>query len=332
MKAFFLSFLLAVSLLGFACLNEHHVTKYGKESIDGFYMNKTAFYKQHNKTELEQYIKNLQSEQHKTETNILANKNSIAVSYIKLGRLDEAEKILNELLKKHPIDYSVVINLGTLYELQGKNQKALEYIKRAVTINPQSHGGSEWFHIRVLEFKLKNIPENKIAAEDILKINSLKKNAADIAYDIRHQLQERIPFTPAPNLAMAKILDEYATFLADSVSLKAAYVIYGIAMDYDREDVLKLKEKQNSLRPYFKKYKEAVPVTNNYYLDRVIETANNNTGAIVSSLLDKGINYFKEQEEKKKQEERNKQYLMGGIIGLLLIAGGFIFYKKRSKA
>lgn len=331
MKAFFLSLFLFSMLACIACLNEHHVTKHGKESIDRFYLKETQFYKQHKKAELEEYLKKLQLEKPETAAAILANKNSIAVTHIKLDKLSEAEKLLNDLYKQHPKDYSVTVNLGTLYELQGKNQQALAFIKKAMAINPESHGGSEWFHVHVLEFKLKNVPANKIPQTNILKISSLKKEADEIAGEIKYQLEERIPFTPAPNLMMAKILDEYAAFLADSVSLKAAYVMYGIAMDYDREDVLKLKEKQNNLRPYFKKYKETVPLTNNYYLDRVIETANNNTGAVVSSLLDKGINYFKEQEEKKKQKERKKQYLIGGFIGLLLMSGGFIFYKKRSK-
>lgn len=330
MKAFFMSVLLFTAVFGFACLNEHHVTKYGKESIDGFSLYETHFYKQHNKAELEQYIKNLQAIQPKTAEDILANKNSIAVSYIKLGRLEEAEKILNDLYKQYPADYSVTINLGTLYELQGKNQKALEYIKKAVAINPGSHGGSEWFHIRVLEFKLKNIPETKIAETDILHIYSLKKNAEAIAGEIKYQLEERIPFTPAPNLMMAKILDEYAAFLADSVSLQGGYLMYDIALDYDRNNVLKLSDKKEALRPYFKKYKERLPVTGNYYLDGLITAVDDNKASIAFSLLDKGLNYIKEQEEKKRREEKNKQYLIWGA-GIVIVAAGFIIYRRRKR-
>lgn len=330
MKSFFMSVLLLTAVFGFACLNEHHVTKYGKESIDGFSLYETHFYKQHNKAELEQYIKNLQAIQSKTAEDILANKNSIAVSYIKLGKLEESEKILNDLYKQYPADYSVTINLGTLYELQGKNQKALEYIKKAVAINPGSHAGSEWFHIRVLEFKLKNIPETKIAETDILHIYSLKKNAEAIAGEIKYQLEERIPFTPAPNLMMAKILDEYAAFLADSVSLQGGYLMYDIALDYDRNNVLKLSDKKEALRPYFKKYKERLPVTGNYYLDGLITAVDDNKASIAFSLLDKGLNYIKEQEEKKRREEKNKQYLIWGA-GIVIVATGFIIYRRRKR-
>ena len=307
MKAFFLSLFLFAAMVCFACLNEHHVTKFGKESIDGFTLYETHFYKKHNAAELETYLNNLKQREPKTGQSKFENENSIAVTLIKLGRLEEAEKILDKLYKEQPKDYSVVINLGTLYELQGKNQKALEYIKRAVSINPDSHGGSEWFHIKVLEFKLKNVPDNKIPGTDILQIQSIKKSAEDIAGEIKYQLEERIPFTPAPNLMMAKILDEYAAFLADSVSLQGGYLMYDIAADYDRNDVLKLSAKKSALRPYFKKYNERLPVTGNYYLDGIITAVDNNKAAIAVSLLNKGLNYFQEQEEKKRQQEERKK-------------------------
>ncbi len=332
MKAFFLFTLLSIAVFSFACLNEHHVTKYGKESIDGFSMHEVHFYKQHNKAVLEEYIQNLQKETPKTVEDVLANQNSIAVSYIKLGRLEDAEKILNALLKQYPADYSITVNLGTLYELQGKNQKALDYIKKAISINPESHGGSEWFHIRVLEFKLKNLPDSKITEQDILQIAAIKKDNSSIAYEIQYQLQERIPFTPAPNLIMAKILQEYADFLADSVSLKAAYIVYEMGMQYDENNALNLAAKRDALKPYFKKYKEKIPFTGNYYLDAAIQVADNNKAKIATSLLEKGLNYFNEQEEKRKQKARQQQYLIYGGIGVLILIGSLFFYKRKKQS
>ncbi len=332
MKAFFLFILVGITIYSYACLNEHHVTKYGKESIDGFNMHEVYFYKQHNKAHLETYIQNLKKETPKTAEDILANQNSIAVSYIKLGRLDDAEKILNTLLKQYPSDYSVIINMGTLYELQGKNEKALEYIKKAVTINPDSHGGSEWFHIRLLEFKLKNLSDNKIAEHNILQIESVKKDKSSIASEIQYQLQERIPFTPAPNVMMAKILQEYGDFLADNVSIKGAYIIYEMGMQYDANNVLNLSLKRDALKPYFKKYKEKIPFTGNYYLDAAIKTVDNNKVEIATSLLEKGLNYFNEQEEKRKQQARQRQYLIFGGIGLTILLSGLFIYKKTKQS
>ncbi len=242
-----------MAYFSFACLNEHHVNKFGKETIDKFNIEKSvSFYKQQDIPGTQKYLDELLKEEPHTEQEILETQNSIAVCYIKLNRLDEAEKILTTLLHKHPTDYSVVVNLGTLYELQGKNQQALDYIKKAVAFNPDSHGGSEWFHIKVLEFKVKNIAPDNIINQDILQLKSLHQNPYKIANEIKFQLEERIPFTPAPNLMMAKILQEYGDFLADSVSLTGAYLMYGIAMDYDRDNVLKLTKSRDALIPYLK--------------------------------------------------------------------------------
>ena len=331
MKYVVLLFLSCCTCTAFACLNEEHVTKSGKSTVDAFSLRDLILYKKHNKAQLELAIKNLLSAKPVTEGDILTNKNSIAVCLIKLGRNDEAEVILNELQKKHPKNYSVTINLGTLYELQGKNAKALKFIKKAVAINPSSHSGSEWFHIKILEYKLKNIADNKIAGENILDLYQLKMPATDIAYDVTFQLQERIPFTPAPNILIAKVMQELGDFLADSVSIKGAYVIYETGMDYDRNNILNLAGKRDALKPYFKKYKEKIPYTANYYLNVATYVADNNKVEVATSLLEKGLNYFTEQEAKKKQEKRQKQYFIFGGIGLAATLIGLFFYRRRKQ-
>jgi tetratricopeptide (TPR) repeat protein len=331
MKSFYTIILLTVSFYSFACLNEEHVTKSGKSTIDAFSLRDLRFYKKHNQTTLELALKNLLSEKPSTPDDILSTQNSIAIIYIKLGKLKEAEEILLELLKKHPKNYSVTINLGTLYELQGKNTQALEFIKKAVAINPESHSGSEWFHIKILEFKLRNLPEDKITSQNILDLYSRKEPATNIAYDVSYQLQERIPFTPAPNLLIAKVMQELGDYLADSVSIKGAYVIYETGMDYDRDNVLKFSEKRDALKPYFKKYKATVPVTGIYYLDKLIPAQDGDKVKTVVTVLEKGLNYFKEQEEKKKEEKKQQQYFIFGGISLFTILAGLFFYRQRKK-
>src|SRR5688572_27683403 len=151
MKKILLLCLFIISGLGtIACLNEHHVNKQGRATGDYFEMSDLRFEKRHNKVQLEEFVGVLLNQKVLTAEDSLWNQNSIAVNYIKLGRLEEAEVILNKLLKRYPRDYVVIVNLGTLYELQGKNKQALEYIKKAIAINPESHMGSEWFHVKVL--------------------------------------------------------------------------------------------------------------------------------------------------------------------------------------
>lgn len=330
MKYFLIGCFILCTCVSYACLNESHVNKAGKYTVDAFNLSESGYHKSHNKAELQLYLKNLYAKENETSEDIFDNKNNIAVTLIKLGRLDEAEKILLELKKGAPENYYVTVNLGTLYELQGRNKEALQFIKKALTIDPQSHGGSEWFHVKVLEFKLKEIPEADFPNQNILDLAHPK--GTNIEYDISYQLQERIPFTPAPNLIMAKILQEFADYLADSISIKAAYLFYEIGMDYDRGNVLKLAEKRDALKPYFKKYKETIPVTGNYYLDGITQAADDNKVEIATSILEKGFNILKEGEEKKKKESRENQVLVFSGIGLCALVAGVFFYRRKKQS
>lgn len=77
-----------------------------------------------------------------------------AALLIKDFRLDEAKIILDSLIQKEPNNYTCNANYGTLMELMGDNEKALYYIKQAVQIDPESHLGSEWIHVKILEVKI----------------------------------------------------------------------------------------------------------------------------------------------------------------------------------
>jgi tetratricopeptide (TPR) repeat protein len=323
---------LFLNSISYACINEVLVNKSGKSTID-FPFGDAIYYKSHNIYEIESRLKILQNDL-LTETDNAEKsniQNDIAVQYIKLKKYNEAEKILNSLLKKNPNSYSVVVNLGTLYELQGKNKLSLDFIKKAIAINPDSHDGSEWFHVKILEFKLKNINPNQKINKEVLYLNINKQDAINIATDIEYQLQERIPFTAPPNVMIAKILQEYGDFLADSISIKAAYLIYDLGKEYDTNNYYNFPLKIDSLLPYFKKYDEAIPVLNNHYLDPIIQHVKDSSVQIATSLLDKGFNYFKEKEAEKVQRKNTNSILIYTSLFIALFAGGFFFWKKKRK-
>jgi tetratricopeptide (TPR) repeat protein len=331
MKRCLVFIFILLTIASYACLNEEHVNKSGKTTID-FPFGNAIYYKTHNVIEVESTLKMLQNEVASDDEDKRRIQNDIAVQYIKLKKYNEAEKILDELLKKNNDNYSAVVNLGTLYELQGKNKKALEFIQKAIKINPDSHEGSEWFHVRILEFKLKNIDTNKKINESLLLLKSLKKDALSVASDIDYQLQERIPFMPAPNSLIAKILQEYGDYLADSVSIKAAYLIYDLGKEYDLNNYYNFSNKKDSLLPYFKKYKEEIPVLNNYYLDPIIQHIKDSSVQIASSFLDKGLNYFKEKEKEKKRKENVRNILFISILLLVLFLLSLLFWKRKKKS
>ena len=267
MKAILSALLMCVSIASVACLNEHHITLKGHEARTDFIVDFTRFHKSHDRAELEDNLRRLSSEQPGNDADRFKKRNSIAVTLIKLGRLNEADSILHNLYKEQPRDYTVISNLGTLYELQGKNQKALQFIRKAISIEPDSHNGSEWVHVKILEYKLKNIPGKNIAASNILGLSSREHVSSSAATDIQYQLSERIPFTPVPNLLLAKVLDEYAGWLAKHHSITGAYLMYDIATDYDTANILHVQESRTAIHKLIEKYKAEVPVKTKYYFD-----------------------------------------------------------------
>jgi tetratricopeptide (TPR) repeat protein len=62
-----------------------------------------------------------------------------ALKLHKLGKLEEAKKIYNELLKKDSNNFKLINLLGVIY-LQLKNySEAIILINRAININPDHH-------------------------------------------------------------------------------------------------------------------------------------------------------------------------------------------------
>ncbi|PCI98670.1 MAG: hypothetical protein COB15_05455 [Flavobacteriales bacterium] len=71
-----------------------------------------------------------------------------------LGEYQNAKKIYEQIERLSPNLYTTASNLGTIYELIGKPDSALIWIKKSIELNPESHNGSEWIHIKILEYKL----------------------------------------------------------------------------------------------------------------------------------------------------------------------------------
>ena len=130
-----------------------------------------------------------------------------------MGQYDTAYAILTRLEKEKPNEYNIIANLGTLYELKGENEKALVYIKKAIALNSESHHGSEWFHIQILEAKLQGRSSDWWITHPVLNLSKIKKDSEIIISDITYQLKERIPFTKKPDLMMAAILKESGAYL-----------------------------------------------------------------------------------------------------------------------
>lgn len=330
-----------------ACYNESHVNKSGKqtnrvEPMALFYnepdkAEAKSFLAKYNLTELKTYDKDIQSD--------------IAVNLGYLGRYQEALDILKKLQAAYPEDYTIAANLGTTYELLGKNELALQFIKKGLQLNPESHEGSEWVHVKILEAKIKMaaapdwIYKNRVLGTGVKFDSKETELLNDQAWDVEYQLQERIPFTPFPDVLLANVFDELGDLYATQQSVELAYIAYDFALRNDSSDHFGVKAKMEALKPVLKKNKIPVPSWKEHYYNRklskiqseiteeVIERLTNpeklkETTETINELVD---GFSGRNKEKEARNRRNNLILAGSII-MAGFAAIFIYTRlKKSK-
>jgi tetratricopeptide (TPR) repeat protein len=197
--------------------------------------------------------------------------NDIAVKLAYIGSYEQSLNILRRLQKRYPMDYAIAANLGTVYELSGKNDSALIYIKEGMELNRQSHEGSEWVHVKILQAKLE-IAKNPEWLKTNRVLNTgitLSSPRADSFFrkimQIQYQLEERVPFTPFPDPILANVFNELGDLYSVQTSIESANVAYGFSMQYDPSDSYGAKAKMEKLQPKLKKHKARFTWQTFYY-------------------------------------------------------------------
>ena len=167
---------------------------------------------------------------------------SIALMY--LGRSKEAVDLLQSLEKEQPGHYFVAANLGTAYELTGNNENAAHWIAEGIRRNPDSHEGTEWLHLKILEAKIAQQKDPDYFKKhsvleltpqemtDETPIGKEKISAEKLAEAIEHQLGERMQFVKPPDPAVASLLFDYAAIEAGTRTLESAKQMLRMAVNY----------------------------------------------------------------------------------------------------
>ena len=268
-KKLFLSIALLSSSVSLACINEYYRTELplanNKLDLSAILYSKESAAHPYWKNGFDDDIVMMQRRDSLERVGIskldYKGLSDYAVITLKIGDRKKAVEILEKLYVQHPKEYNIVANLGTAYEITGNNIRAIELLRKAVSINPRSHYESEWIHVKILEQKLAGKDYNKIinlgikdfSAWVIDKNYTFLRNADSLKMQIAYQLHERIAFIAPPDDIIGQLVLDFADIIAKTESRDAAIPFYEYAEHYssslqktvaERKDALKEEKKE----------------------------------------------------------------------------------------
>jgi tetratricopeptide (TPR) repeat protein len=258
----FLIVLVLISVKSFACLNgETKILKneaYAYIDHDGINPQGHNFFK----GDFPRLIIELDSLYKKTkDLDYLSDKGYLLIVQ---GKYDEALKLYLNIEKIEPNRYSTASNLGTLYELMGQNQKAYTWIKKSIEINPESHKGSEWLHLRILEAKIKNLKDlsgqflinTNFGTSNEPKTKLSKKEVDELTQSVYYQVNERMSFIEPKDEIISILLFELGNLAELKGENNSALAIYRTARLYGYNDDLIVARMINSAQHEVEYYRE----------------------------------------------------------------------------
>jgi tetratricopeptide (TPR) repeat protein len=254
--------LVLISFKAFACLNgETKILKngaYAYEDYDGINPQGHNFFE----GDFPRLIIELDSLYKKTkDLDYLSDKGYLLIV---LRKYDEALKLYLNIEKSKPNRYSTASNLGTLYELMGENQKAYNWIKKSIAINPKSHKGSEWLHLKILEAKIKNLKDvsgqflinTNFGTSHAPKTKLSQKDIDELAQSIYFQVNERMSFIEPKDKIISILLFELGNLAELLGKNSSALETYRTARKYGYEGDLIVERMINSSQNEINYYRE----------------------------------------------------------------------------
>lgn len=236
--------LVLISFKTFACLNGD--TKILKNGVELYYEEQQSVPLGHrfDVKNFQKLIQELQDEYKKTnDIDYLSDKGYVLIID---GKYQEALKLYLEIEKIKPNRYSTASNLGTLYELMGENEKAYEWIKKSIQLNPESHKGSEWLHLKILEAKIKKLKDvsgqflinTTFGLETIPKTKLSKEQLEELYKALFYQINERVTFIKPKDQIISVLLFELGNVAILNKDYLSASEIYGLSKKYGFQDEL----------------------------------------------------------------------------------------------
>lgn len=180
-----------------------------------------------------------------------------ALNLVRAGKVKEALVIFEKLAAKYPNEYALQANLGTTYELMGNNKAALEHIKKGLELFPDSHSGSEWIHVKILEAKIA-LESNPIYLKNhtVLSLTAKQEKSEITGLQLMIQLKERFPFCKGPDAIMADLFQDLGDCYVETKSYEYAKAFYQIAVEYYQSPDPELSRKIDKARALRMKYEK----------------------------------------------------------------------------
>lgn len=234
----FIWFFILTDIHVMACLNGYEVIP-GIEKYDEL---------EYEIKEVEVYFNSLQqykNEQLKDfERNGKKEHVDLVIALLYLHDYRTALSVAEKLNRKFPSEYNVVITYAATLELNGKLNEALIFINKAIEINPKSHEGSEWMHVKIIE-DLMGLNKNPFSVVGIetgsdsipVFVENGKVDKLTLLYQLAFQISERKYFIPGNDPAFGKLIFDYANllYLNDYISKSEYYFEMAINYGFDIE-------------------------------------------------------------------------------------------------
>ena len=179
-------------------------------------------------------------------TDTLEKRNDKAVALAHLGRCPEALTILQAMEKEAAGRYETAANLGTVHELLGHDEDGLRWIKEAMKRNSESHFGTEWVHVRILEAKLALRKDpGWLGSHTVLGYDFGSGASPALPAELRneeeqkrvqraieYQLGERLPLVPVPDPVVADLLVTLGNLRSLSTSVERGQILLRFSLKY----------------------------------------------------------------------------------------------------
>jgi tetratricopeptide (TPR) repeat protein len=175
-------------------------------------------------------------------------KNDLAGALMHTGDPKAAVQLLEEIEGMHPGEYRTASNLGTAYELAGDPEKALVWIRKGIERNSESHEGTEWLHVKILEAKIALasdpnwLESHRVLGTDFAgktEIGPVAGNRGEpldlpkIQAALKYQLHERLQFVKPPDAIVGNLLVDLGTLIfQDDGSYAGTSGVFKLAAEY----------------------------------------------------------------------------------------------------